>query len=258
VGIKKKTAPLKFKDKSEWIIVNNAHEPLVSEEIFEYVQEQLSRKKKVIATRKSQVSALSGLVKCGQCGAGLYIQRKDNNKNVIRNCWKKDPFGNKCSNKGMAESKLVDVILDEIKKYRDELAKIIEKGKGQDNQRDALQKEIASLEKELKGIKAKFERMFEFLEEGIYTKEEYLSRKEKLTNRQKDIESEINILQKQLKKQDAIQDKDKVKLLDMVLNNFDKIVEEEDKNKLFKSIISYVELTRVSNNDEGEITLNFL
>jgi hypothetical protein len=44
----------------------------------------------------------------------------------------------------------------------------------------------------------------------------------------------------------------------MVLNNFDKIVEEEDKNKLFKSIISYVELTRVSNDDEGEITVNFL
>jgi hypothetical protein len=63
---------------------------------------------------------------------------------------------------------------------------------------------------------------------------------------------------KQLKKQNAIEDKDKVKLLDMVLNNFDKIVEEEDKNKLFKSIISYVELTRVSNSDEGEITVNFL
>jgi hypothetical protein len=44
------------------------------------------------------------------------------------------------------------------------------------------------------------------IEEGIYSKEEYLSRKEKLSQKQKDLESEITILEQQLKKQDAVED----------------------------------------------------
>ncbi|WP_159457844.1 recombinase family protein [Virgibacillus dakarensis] len=254
----KKTTPLKFKDKSEWIIVNNAHEPIISEEIFEDVQQIMGRSKKVIATRKSKISALSGLIKCKCCGAGMYIQRKPNNKNIIRNCWKKDAFGNKCGNKGIAESKVINRILIEIKKYRDELAQILEQGQGNDKNRDAILKNIADLKKELKQLEAKKDRLDDFLEDGVYTKEKYLSRMDKLTAKEKDAESEIELLNNQLKKQDAVQDKDKIALLDTVLNNFDQVVSEEDKNRVFKSIISHIDLKRLSDDDEGEITVNFL
>jgi hypothetical protein len=60
-----------------------------------------------------------------------------------------------------------------------------------------------------------------------------------------------------LKKQDAIEDKDKVELLDLVLNNFNKIVEEVDINKLFKTIISHVEIIKFLMKIKGEITVNF-
>ncbi|MED1205456.1 hypothetical protein [Heyndrickxia acidicola] len=139
--------------------------------------------------------------------------------------------------------------------YRNELAALINKEVGNDKKKIALQKSITLLEKELKGIHIKFDRIFDLLEDGVYSREEYIERKEKLKNKQKDIESELLILRKQFKNQDSIADKDKVKILDLVLNNFNKIVEEQDINKLFKSIISHVELSRVSNEDEGQ---NFL
>jgi site-specific DNA recombinase len=253
----KKTTPLKVKDKHDWIIVNNTHEPLVTQDMFDYIGQQLSRRYKVIATRKSKIAALSGLIKCGQCGAGLYIQRKDNNENLVKGCWKKDPFGNKCNNKGVAESKIVEVIIEKIKWYRDDLAKIIEDGQGQDKQKINLRKKVISLEKELKVIKSKFDQLADFLEEGIYTKDEYLSRKEKLINRQKDVEYEITLLNEQFSRLDVIKDNEKVKLLDLILNNFDTILDEEDRNKIFKSIISHVELTK-TNDADGDVIVNFL
>ncbi|WP_347549937.1 recombinase family protein [Pseudalkalibacillus hwajinpoensis] len=253
----KKTTPLKVKEKSEWIVVNNAHEPLVAQEIFDNVQDQLNRRNKVIATRKSKVSSLSGLIRCSSCGAGLYIQRKDSGSNIIKSCWRKDPFGNKCGNKGMAETKVIDAILTEIKKYRDDVAEILDKGQGENNHRTTLLKDIDSLEKELKGISSKFERIADLLEDEVYTKEVYLIRKDKLIQKQKDVENDLIIKQNQLKKQDAVEDKDKLALLDMLLTNFDKIVEEKDINKLFKSIISHVDLKKESTNDKGKVTVNF-
>lgn len=253
----KKTTPLKIKEKSEWIVVNNAHEPLVAQEIFDNVQEQLNRRNNVIATRKSKVSSLSGLVKCGSCGAGLYIQRKDNGRNIIKSCWRKDPFGKKCGNKGISESKVIDAILTEIKKYRDDVAEILDKGQGDNNQRISILEDINSLEKELKVISSKFERIADLLEDEVYTKEVYLERKDKLIQKQKDVENDLIIKQNQLKKQDAVEDKDKLALLDIVLTNFDKIIEEKDFNKLFKSIISHVDLKKESTNDEGKVTVNF-
>ncbi|WP_148530686.1 hypothetical protein [Virgibacillus salexigens] len=179
-------------------------------------------------------------------------------KNVIRNCWYKSPVGEKCINKGIAESKITEEILKEIKNYRDELAQILEQGQGKDNNKEYLQQEVADLQKELKSIEVKQDRLDDLLEDGIYTKEKYMSRMEKLTNKQKDVETELDLLNKQLKKQDTVQDKDKIALLDAVLDNFDGLVSEKDRNRVFKSVLSYVELKRPTKEDEGEINVNFL
>ena len=168
----KKTTPLKLKDKVDWIIVNNAHEPLISEETFEEVQSQLSRRTKVIATRgKSKATALKGLVKCAQCGSGLHIQVKDNGKNLIKSCWYKNPLGEKCSNRGIRESIVVEKLLEQIKGYRDEIALALENGQESDSSKEATLKEIRDLQKELKAVKVKQDKLDDFLEDGIYTKE---------------------------------------------------------------------------------------
>lgn len=254
----KKTTPLKRKDKSEWIVVNNAHEPLISEDIFEEVQAQLNRRKKIIATRgKSKTTALKGLVKCGQCGSGLHIQIKDNGRNIIKSCWYKSPLGEKCSNRGIKESVVVKKLLDEIKQYRDEISSAIEMGKVNNTAKEAIFKEITALEKELKSVKSKQDSLDDFLEEGIYSKEKYLSRMEKLTVKEKDVQSDLVLLEHQLKKQEATKDKDKVKMLDMALSNIKSIENDEHWNKIFKSIIGHVTLKRVSSDDEGEIIVNF-
>lgn len=255
----KKTTPLKLKEKDDWIIVNNAHEPLISEETFEEVQAQLSRRTKVIATRgKSKATALKGLVKCAQCGSGLHIQVKDNGKNLIKSCWYKNTLGEKCSNRGIRESIVVEKLLEQIKGYRDEIALALENGQESDSSKEATLKEIRDLQRDLKSVKVKQDKLDDFLEDGIYTKEKYLSRMEKLTIKEKDIESDLGLLKHQLKKQEATKDKDKLNMLDMTLTSLESIENEEHRNKILKSIISHVALKRLSHQDEGEIHVNFL
>jgi len=52
--------------------------------------------------------------------------------NVIRSCWYKRPVGEKCTNKGVEESKVVEKIQEMVREYRGELVTAINKGEGGD------------------------------------------------------------------------------------------------------------------------------
>ncbi len=67
---------VKWKDREQWIIVEGAHEALVSDELFEQVQRRLEEKR-ANRTPKYDDSPylLSGMIKCGQCGARYAIHR---------------------------------------------------------------------------------------------------------------------------------------------------------------------------------------
>jgi len=69
----KKTIGRQFKPKDEWIIIKNTHEPIISEELFNRVQELIEERQP--KNTPAQVTAskylLSGLMRCGKCG-GAY------------------------------------------------------------------------------------------------------------------------------------------------------------------------------------------
>lgn len=56
--------------KDDWIIVENTHEPIISREDFETVQELLQRNTRKAPAQK-EVYLFSGFVKCGDCGRSM-------------------------------------------------------------------------------------------------------------------------------------------------------------------------------------------
>lgn len=66
------------KDISEWIIVENTHEPLVSKEVWLEAQEVCKRNKKDTIRRnsKGEVTIFAGVIKCGCCGGNLVHNTK--------------------------------------------------------------------------------------------------------------------------------------------------------------------------------------
>src|SRR5690606_6970744 len=62
-------------DRRDWIIVEDAHEPLIEAEAFWEVQQLLQRRRHHQQPRRA-VHPLTGLLVCGQCGAGMICQKR--------------------------------------------------------------------------------------------------------------------------------------------------------------------------------------
>jgi hypothetical protein len=63
-----------FRPESEWIIVKNTHEALISEQTYEIVQSFIRTRKRPNATNEENIFA--GMLKCSSCGYGLSYNRQ--------------------------------------------------------------------------------------------------------------------------------------------------------------------------------------
>ena len=57
------------KPQSEWVRVENTQEPIISEQVFRQVQEQIANRRRKCKDGTTQI--FSGLVKCADCGWSL-------------------------------------------------------------------------------------------------------------------------------------------------------------------------------------------
>lgn len=67
------TTKLIINKESDWIVIENTHEPIISKEDFTLVQ-QLIKSRKCIRSQQS-THLFTGLLVCGSCGAGMYFKR---------------------------------------------------------------------------------------------------------------------------------------------------------------------------------------
>lgn len=74
----------KFKKipRSNWIIVENTHEPIISKEDFEAVQERIARKASIFYPTERVKHLLSGLIFCGDCKMPMTFRRLGVKKNL--------------------------------------------------------------------------------------------------------------------------------------------------------------------------------
>ena len=65
---------VEVKDKHNWFIVKDTHEPLVDQDTFDLVQKHLSKNTRYRANPKNERHLLQGLLYCKECGGKLGIQ----------------------------------------------------------------------------------------------------------------------------------------------------------------------------------------
>ena len=68
------------KDQAEWVIIENNHEPIVSRELWDKVQEVNASVSRGRCTTEKLVNPLSGLCYCDECGAKMKMQKTPYNK----------------------------------------------------------------------------------------------------------------------------------------------------------------------------------
>ena len=196
----KKISPLSKKsiitDKSEWIIVKNTHEPIITEDIFDKIQNLKKKKgeKKNSYVRFDKKIYCTNLFFCGNCGCMLDIRCK---KNPQLFCKNHHYYGNfVCENHtNISETRLKKIMFEFIKKiillnYNRYLLTDSEMIYDQYELKEILEKK----EKQISDIEMDSFKLFEDYSVGILSKDEYKKKKKILDIRKTNILSEIKKL----------------------------------------------------------------
>ncbi len=223
----------------EYLIYDGLHEPIIDTETWNLVQEKRKQNTPKVTHSNVVQNPLVGLVFCEKCGKPM--QRRPYakiNKPATLIC-----SNSKCNNVSsklyIVENKIIEVLKIWFKNY-----KVNYKTKDNFNTENnkIIEQSILATKKELKKENFKLNKVYNFLENGIYTKDEFI-------NRSKSIKDNIEILENKLKKYTEFlnknteiqQQKETIILkLENVIDLYYKLESAEDKNILLKSIIAKI------------------
>lgn len=172
-----KTGKISFKSKvvqtrprEEWIVVENTHEPLISEEIFKLVRSRCVSRRSV--PTKGFKNVFSGIAKCADCGRNISLaptKKKGATYNLC--CGGYKTYNSKeCSNHFIDYDLLCDVVLQELRgwlalseKDKDEIVQEIEReGKMQDViSHDETAQVIVDIKNRMQGIMSLIKKLYE-------------------------------------------------------------------------------------------------
>ena len=103
-------------DESEWIIVDNTHEALVTQELWDTVHQMMRAKRRENAS--GEVQPFAGLVKCADCGSSLnasYDKRKGRYTGF--SCWVYKNYGkSRCTSHAIGWKTLNQLVLEDIRR----------------------------------------------------------------------------------------------------------------------------------------------
>ncbi len=204
-NISYKNKKRKKERRENWIRVPDCHDAIIDEEMWQATQERLKSRTRVPKT-SSELTPLSGKIKCALCGSAM-------RRNVYYN---KDKSLPKCNylcgtyfsgamncpnissiNGELLENAIVEEINKLISKYcqMDELDIIDDRKKKIEAYRLALK----DYQNRIKTINRKLENLYEDKLEGLLTKQQYISLKEKYTKEIAEFEGKYEETEKDIK-----------------------------------------------------------
>jgi len=245
----------KILPKDQWVIVENCHESVKTQDEHEKILLFLNRLPYMAKRKPKSILALSDLIKCGKCGHTMAVAyRKDRKSSeYIKPCWYRYPNGDKCGNSGIITNIIYPDIYSKVLKQKQLMEQEI-KNTDINDDKSKLENQLSDLQKSL-DIKLKaLTRIQDAFENGIYSLSQFKERKEKAENNITDIQNDINLLQIQLKQYDINSIQNKLDKLNIFLNEIQKEdLADETKNQLYKSIINSIIWLRSGDNIDMKI-----
>ncbi len=190
------------RDQSKWSQVENTHEAIITSVDFQNAQEQLQMDTRT-GTAKEKVYYLSGVVKCGDCGANMVRKTVPSGKRKFIYYVCGSHKGNKdiCSSHNINAEALEESILKllnyQIKNVTD-LGRILDKLEGAQIRKGEIEKKNRQITKKKEEVQ-KYNHLrldlYEDYKEGLITKEEYLELKEIYETRARAAEQSLEAME---------------------------------------------------------------
>lgn len=183
--------------RSEWIIVEGMHEPVITKEQWQAVQNVLSA-----ATRqrspKTNKSLFAGLLRCGDCGRAL-VKKSDCRKTYFCSAFK-DYGSVACTKHLIRESDLVDIVLEDLNQIIaavTDIDELVREHSAVISDEDAEKANKKRVEAALDRIRRVKKSTYEDYRAGVLSREDFLQRK-------REYDEQENALKQQLCECDAI------------------------------------------------------
>jgi len=242
---------VKVTPKSEWVIVENCHEAVKTQEEHDIIIELINGRKLFQTRAQQQLHAFSGLIKCERCGHShtFYVKRE---KPMMKPCWYISPLGEKCRNEGVLVSIIEKLVLDEISKFKDSFLTDIPQ---EDDSLLKLQTLISEKETTLSKQKKALSLVNDAYEMGDYSREEWQERKKKRELEIQKTVDEIYEVQKRISKNTHVAASDRLKDLENFYNKIDIATDDATRNDLYRSIIDSIIWYR--NGEDIRVKINF-
>lgn len=228
----------------EFVLVDGLHEAIISEEIFAKAQELISQAPPAPVGYKNQIkNPFAGIIICGVCGRKMTLRKGS----MAGNYKKKDYIichARACSNVGSAYEYVESKILATIKSWYGQYTVELEMQKAEpDINRMALEKSLKQIELEIVTLNKQLDNIFDLLEQGIYSTEQFLDRSQNLSERITNAKESKTVIASNLARHTeselaAYQLMPKVKHL---LDVYESLPSAAQKNELLKEIVEKIE-----------------
>ena len=208
-------------DKEEWIVVENAHEPIISDELFRKANEKaFTNQKKVLAKR----GVACPIFFCPTCGRRLGFTSRETGYR----CMQAHISGlSGCAESKMDRKEAEETVLDAAKNMAQFISENLEKKKSEWHKTILKEENIATLESEKKRLSSRKMKLYSDYRSEVLDKEGYMEELEKTTSRISEITLQIIELENEIatakKKCDEATEKEMEVNEIAALQDFDKI-----------------------------------
>lgn len=210
----RKTTKISFKSKvtvanpkTDWIIVENTHEPIIDKTTFEIVQR--FSKSRTCQKNKGFKNIFSGIAFCADCGKSMSsvgTRKKDSPANLA--CGSYKLYGQSvCSNHFIDYNTLYDIVLKTIQKQltlsKEDIEKIAlsaRKDLESSKNSDKLKSEVEKLKKRSSEIDKMIEKIYEDNFNSIISSETFEKLVTKYENEKKTVNERIKVINEQTSK----------------------------------------------------------
>ena len=197
-AVRGKQASSKYLDNSERARCENAHEPMVTQEEYDRIQELISGRTFAVASPRSHrsPSIFSGRVFCKRCGNGMTVHKNNNGSSTLICSKKRKQTAKACSNENANLSALQEAVIGDLLDriltpsfIRKQVEIVAEKSKELVKQEERRAKSITN---RISSIKTKKANLLEQIE-SFGPQKDTKDRLEELAGEQTQLETELAI-----------------------------------------------------------------
>lgn len=193
----------------DWIVYNNAHQAIISEELWDTVHQMMKAKRRPNA--RGELQPFAGLVKCADCGSSLNVSYDAKRGTYTGfSCWVYRNYGkDRCTSHYISWKALYQIVLEDIRRHasralnaEEQYLEMLVKMKTDQQKQDGtkIKVELQRVERRLSEITAVIKRLYEDLALGRISDERYEDMYQGLDQEERELKSKQETLKEQWEK----------------------------------------------------------